>query len=338
MAFKEKFVHSWVTVVDGHASTESVDVVSTHRHFVGVDELVYLFVSQLKLPSVSVWAWWTGSTSSCVGILRSKRVTSECSTHHGLTNCTSRKLGLVLTPTGFAVRATACMWSCHLAGSSCASWVLLICHDLLCMLIVSRWASLVWILTMNVIVMTSVSIEVRADEKGTNWHALVELLLVLRGFIRVSAGAVAWLTFIHEVILSLVWVWNRTVFNLNCVCLLSLWRTFLAKIYQTIWIWSSAWSALQTMSRFWRLLLDVLRVFLLVHVHHVWYSLSVLVFVTGSLAVSPFFFDDELLSWVCVDLGSSYQLVGLSNLLLLVLFQTLLTLIRRQLTVGCTLW
>jgi len=55
VAFKKQFVHSLVTVVDGHTPTQSVHVISTHGHFVRVDELVYLFVRQLKLSSC-VWA------------------------------------------------------------------------------------------------------------------------------------------------------------------------------------------------------------------------------------------------------------------------------------------
>jgi hypothetical protein len=159
----------------------------------------------------------------------------------------------------------------------------------------------------------------------------------LRAFVSVSSSAVSGLAFVDEVVLSLVWVWNRTVFNLNCMRLLSLWRTFLAKIYQTIWIWSSAWSTLKTMTGLGRLLLYVLLVFWLVLVHYIWYGLRILVFITWSLAVSSFFFNDELLSRVCVYLWSSDELVSLSNLLLLILFQAFLTLIRRQFTVRCAL-
>jgi hypothetical protein len=59
--------------------------------------------------------------------------------------------------------------------------------------------------------------------------------------------------------------------------------------------------------------------------------------VTGSLAVSAFFLNNKLLSGVSIDLGSSYQLVSLLDLLLLVLLQTFLTLVGSEFTVRCAL-
>jgi hypothetical protein len=59
---------------------------------------------------------------------------------------------------------------------------------------------------MNVVVVPSVSVEVRAYQEGTDWHALVELLSVLRAFVSVSSSAVSGLAFVDEVVLSLVWV------------------------------------------------------------------------------------------------------------------------------------
>jgi hypothetical protein len=59
--------------------------------------------------------------------------------------------------------------------------------------------------------------------------------------------------------------------------------------------------------------------------------------VTGSLAVSAFFLNNKLLSGVSIDLGSSYQLVSLLDLLLLVLLQTFLTLVGSEFAVRCAL-
>ena len=57
---------------------------------------------------------------------------------------------------------------------------------------------------MDVVVVAGVAVEVRADEQGTYGHALVELLVVLGGFIGVGPSAVSGLAFVYEVVLALV--------------------------------------------------------------------------------------------------------------------------------------
>lgn len=58
----------------------------------------------------------------------------------------------------------------------------------------------------------------------------------------------------------------------------------------------------------------------------------------GPLTISSFFFDNELLARVCIDLARCNQLVCLDNLLLLVFLQSLLALVRGQLAVWSPLW